>query len=446
MLMTAAMFRVLPPRWIPVALKIVDLCAWYGLGWFVYCVARRLPNVGRDRRFAATAAIFASLVGGSLYDANVGMENGLFAVAFWAWLNSACRSGWFSRSSARNEQLSMPRELATSLTLAMSSWIRPEGIVIFLVAHLYRATVLGQRRSRAVVAACSGLWVASSPVLFQFLWTGDIVATSVLSRELLGAGSGVRLGVVHADFRVAERLLLYFPLTFYFAVHVRRHWYDADDVQRVMWACLAVFFCLFTFVTGAPHVGRYLIFLMPIVVMGAIGATARDWQSGNSRRRRAVWAAAVLFLATNFGELVYRYKSYAHNLLVEAMLAPERRRETTERVLADLGSPAQRPVVLALEPIQIRYALDDRFVIRSIDGRTDRTLLTKSRGGLIDFARYVREANVRYIFWWPRAARIPWLAHLTQLEVGSSSDHDGLRIHRLSAEAFEVEPGSRESY
>ena len=275
--------------------------------------------------------------------------------------------------------------------------------------------------------------------MFQLLWTGDVVADlRDVAPGCWPLAAEFALGILHFDLRFAERLLLYFPLTLYFLGYVRHHRRDARHVERVMWLCLTVFFCLYTLVTGAPHVGRYVVFLMPIVVLGAVRKAWTDWQSGDSRRRRAASAAAVLFLITNVAELAYRYKSYAHDLLAEAMLAPERRRATTDRLLADLDRPAHLPVVLALESIQVRYALDDRFVIRSIDGRTDRGLFTKSRNGVVDFPSYVRDMDIGYFFLWPSAEKNPWLAQLTGIEAGPFVDYDGVRVRRLSSGAFEV--------
>ncbi|HVV15784.1 MAG TPA: hypothetical protein VHH90_01170 [Polyangia bacterium] len=437
MLLGAMLFRVMRPRWVPVALKVLNLGAWYALGFFVYRVATRLLETKRRDVTAVVAALVAALIGGSLYDANVGMENGLFALAFWWWVDAACGSRWFSDSCAA-PPLSTRRQFALSAALAASAWIRPEGVIIFICCHLYRLSSRANRTPAALGAAIAGLTIALSPVVFQFACTGDVIATSILSRRLLAGADALKIGAIRLDLRFAERLLVYAPLTFYFLVHVRRSWRGAQDPERILWLLLGVFFVGYTSVTNAAHLGRYVIFLMPILAIGAVAAASADWQSRAPRRRWTVALASIGFLATNIVELAYRHASYSQDLLWEAMIAPEQRSLKTERLLAELDRPEALPVIVALEPIQIRYGLDQRVLIRSMDGRTDRSMVAHSPSGVVDYVRYVSDSDIQYMYAPPGSVARSWPRAWADLQPGTSSTADGLQIKRLRSGVFQV--------
>lgn len=437
MLLTAMLFRAIRPRWVPVALKVLNLAAWYALGFFVYRVATQLLETKRHSSIAVVAALVAGLIGGSLYDANVGMENGLFALAFWWWLDSACACGWFSDSRA-SPALSTGRQFALSTALAASAWIRPEGVIVFICCHLCRLSARANRSPAALGATITGLTVALSPVVFQFACTGDLIATSILSRRLLAGADALRIGMIRLDPRFAERLFMYTPVTLYFLVHVRRSWQSAQLPERLLWLLLAVFFVGYTSVTNAAHLGRYVIFLMPILAIGAVAAVSAEWQSRDPRRRWTVALAAVAFLTTNIVELAYRHASYSQHLLWEAMVAPEQRSQNTERLLAELDGPKTFPVVVALEPIQIRYSVDHRVLIRSMDGRTDRSVVADASSGFIDYVRYVSHSDIQYMYPPPRSTAAAWPRTWAELQPGVSFSADGLQLKRLRSGAFQV--------
>ncbi len=65
--------------------------------------------------------------------------------------------------------------------------------------------------------------------------------------------------------------------------------------------------------------------------------------------------------------------------------------------LAALDHPRKRPVVVALVEIQARYSVDDRFVIRSLDGRTDPRFLDFVRGDWVDYEAYLRTTGVDFV-------------------------------------------------
>jgi hypothetical protein len=153
-------------------------------------------------------------------------------------------------------------------------------------------------------------------------------------------------------------------------------------------------------------------------------------------------------------EAVVRRRAYSQELLGNAMTAVDRRARQTSALLADLGrrqtatatataTTTTAPVVLAYESIQVRYELDDRVVVRSLDGRVDPELLRCVRNGFVDHICYVQR-HVDFVMETPAygARAGEWsLAQLRTLRPGEAVDHGGLRFRRLPAlPVFSVEP------
>ena len=74
----------------------------------------------------------------------------------------------------------------------------------------------------------------------------------------------------------------------------------------------------------------------------------------------------------------------------ELMRAPGERAARTDELLVTLGVPDAARVRLAVTEVQIRYYLDERVEVLSLDGRTSAAILpfVDSRSGAPDFGRY----------------------------------------------------------
>ena len=446
MLVGAALFRCLPARWVPVALKALGLLNWYLLCWLVYRVAVRLfaEKDRRERFWPGVAAIAAAFIPGSVYNANVGMENGLFAAAVWLWIDLVTKWRWFERSETptRAGDWSIGQEVALSTLLGLACWLRPEGLMMLALAHAIRYAKARPPLRVWLVGLLVAAAIGLASIVFQFAFTGDLVATSILSRRVLTMRRSLPLGPLAIDPAFAERLILYMPLTAYFVFDVRKRLQAGPEIQRFLFALLALFFGLYTFVTGGAQLARYAIFLMPILAIGAARGARVAWEGGRRKGRLLLGLAALVFGATNIGESWYRRQGAAQDLLSTAMAAPAKRRMQTDALLHELGDPAKRPVVLAVESVQMRYELDDRFLIRSLDGRVDRALLSFVHDGAVDHVGYLKLRAVDSFALPPRYNRNPstWsLAALSTLGLGETTHHGGLTFQRRSSWLFAIE-------
>ena len=144
-----------------------------------------------------------------------------------------------------------------------------------------------------------------------------------------------------------------------------------------------MFFALYSSVFGAVHLARYVTFLMPPLALIAAGGARWLWANWPALAERlplsraAAFGGTGLLLAASFSAETYvRLSDPGGVVLADVMAAPAHRAQASDDLLAELRDPAVRPVSIALQEAQLRYWLDDRFVVRSLDGRVDRALLS----------------------------------------------------------------------
>lgn len=419
------------------------------------CLSRRcqalVGEADNARPLAAAAAVTAALIPGSVYNANVGMENGLFAAAVWLWIDLATKWRWFEQSNleTRVRTIEIRHEIALAGLQGIACWLRPEGFVLVALAHLLRWRRARPTANVAIIGLATVSVIALASLAFQFAWTGDLVATSILSRRVLAMRRSLPLGPLQIDPAFAERLLLYLPLTVCAAIGARLRAREQSGLDTFLLSVFGAFFILYTFVSGAAQLARYVIFVMPIVALYAARGAREVWRQRQPYGRSLIALGAAAFVVTTVAESAYRRSHYSLHLLANAMNAPNERRTRTDELLRRLGPHQELPVVVALESIQLRYEVDDRIVVRSLDGRVDRDLFTFVHDGAVDHFGYLRALSVDDLLGTPeynRHDREDSLVSLGHLLPGQSVVRAGLVFRRLPATlgfsiSRQVEPG-----
>jgi hypothetical protein len=142
----------------------------------------------------------------------------------------------------------------------------------------------------------------------------------------------------------------------------------------------------------------------------------------------------TVFLALVFSiETRIRLGMASHQEMLSAMEAPQRRKAVSDELMRQLGGPPA-PVSLAYVEVQMRYFLDDRFIIRSLDGRTDPVMLKHYRNGIYDHIGYIKERRVQYLMELPnfnRDRQVWSLERLRALKSGASLERDGVVFTKL---------------
>lgn len=452
MLLVAAAFRVFPDILVPASLKLANLLFWYGLLWVFFLTARRLLS---STGWAVLATLAAGLLPGSVYNATIGMENGIFAFIVFLWVYLAIRARWFLTSPG----IAQPsrKELGLGALMGLACWIRPEGLIVAVIALSYRTIGSVQSKNRfALTMKRSAVFLlpfaAVTGCLAYFHWsqTGYLIPTSGLSRILMSnvASDSFSLGPIFVSTKFSVRLAAYFPLTFLWllanwALLKRLGAHEESDgsvgfLVLLFWAA----FILYSTILGSLHLSRYVIFAMPAMVLVGMMAAKWMWEGNPPKERlvsyapRCVLAVFVLALGGVFLlETNLRTQLDAQTSLWKSMSAPGERESFSNELYQQLGQPQELPISIALQEVQARYWLDDRFVVRSLDGRVDPRLLSYAGNSGIDHVGYIRDRKVRFLLDTPNYNRdldVWSLRSLDELPPEASISHQGLTFSRLS--------------
>lgn len=454
MLFIASLFKMSPDILVPAVIKASNLLFWYGLAALVYLTAKRLLN---DTRWALAATLTSGLLPGSVYNSTIGMENGIFAFVVFLWVYLAVRWSWFS--TMREAGSSTRVELTMGIILGLSCWLRPEGFIVAAIALLYRViSSVGRREDLGPTFLRSAVFLGPFVILsaglayFHSSQTGFLLPASGLSRILMSniADGSIPLGPIFVSTKFAVRLAQYFPLA---VLGLLGSWAllrgvgARGDVRLNLGFLIVLFwtaFVLYSTILGTVHLARYIIFVMPGLILVATMAARWQWDIWRPDRQAlltyiprgllvgfAFALGGVFLLETNI-----RVHLDPQSSLWKSMIAPRETESFSNRLFEQLGQPEKLPISIALQEVQARYWLDDRFIVRSMDGRVDPVLLKHATKDGVDHVGYFRERRVDFLLDSPNYNRDPerWsLRRLNELEPGDSLTRDGLTFSRLPA-------------
>jgi hypothetical protein len=178
----------------------------------------------------------------------------------------------------------------------------------------------------------------------------------------------------------------------------------------------------FTFVVGAEHFGRYTLPITPFFLVLGIGRFLKTFESVVTKLSGRVvgvivlvigrflkmfegvvakssgWIIGVIVIILWFGggwaADVWRRGLVVGYPISYVVGAPTRRAETTNLFLARTGLISQQKVVAAVTEVQLRYFVDNRVIVLSLDGRSDLTILRYfDAKGCPNFSQYFRVAH-----------------------------------------------------
>ncbi|MCH2320062.1 MAG: hypothetical protein MK384_00210 [SAR202 cluster bacterium] len=451
MMVVSALFKLFPSFYVPLVLKLINVAAWYALVGLVYLIARRLLT---SEWWALAATSVSGLLPGSAYNSTIGMENGLFAAVIFGSIYLIIRWRWLDPDS----QSGAGRDIVIGTCLAISASLRPEGLLLVPLIIGYRCWIMRGSILRPLVILSHGLTatpfvlIAGAMVLFHISQTGDVLPSSGLSRMVSSTRDAIYLGPFWFNPKFAERLVYYLPVTVFWlvgnAVILRTHMMQGIHTERLLVILFWTFFLLYSTVLGSAHLARYVIFLMPMFVLIATVGARWFWEHGpeiirqNNALRWTGLAVGAIGISLIFAiETDIRRDLGAHDELIRAMRAPEQRTEFSDAMMTNLGNPTERPISLAYQEVQLRYWLDQRFVVRSLDGRVDKVMMDFVQDGTFDHIGYLKQRDVDFVVDLVNYNRddTQWsLARLNSLDPGDVETRNGITFRKLDSGVIEV--------
>jgi hypothetical protein len=191
--------------------------------------------------------------------------------------------------------------------------------------------------------------------------------------------------------------------------------------QIVAAMVVAAGIAFYSFVVGATHFGRYFLPLFPFLFLcgfGGLKILREELEKKSARAARfaialMILAGAVLFLcagsALNWWRQVVNGYNFSYNL-AETLAAPAQRKTTTDRLWQELGVSLATSVNIAIGEVQLRYFVDERVTVTSLDGRSSATFLryVDPTTGALDFERYLADEKPDLVVTVPYSGERLW--------------------------------------
>jgi hypothetical protein len=374
-LLGAILWRVGGPSFAIFGMKAVCYASWVALGGLIFTCGQLF---GSPVLTAALAGLTAIALPGTAMNSLQGMENGSFAVIV---LTAFVLLG---------RQFAAPQVGAGStgtifLLLGVAIAMRPEGAAVAVVASAFWVIDLRRKHWRGALRLLPLAFVSCAIAFGPLLWwhgisTDHIVAPSSVSRMMAARRQMTSLhwGPLWLHLAAPVRLAAYSPLAIIAVIGVHRASSRSSEAGHLTRSCAVTALAglvFYSFGTGAFHTSRYLIWVFALLaVPGSVGL---DWMArAQSRRGRVLLALVLLWLvgATAIETYARITKLGSGYRIADVLSSIGRRTSRTNALLAEICRPGccdrvDKPAIAAFE-VQIRWFLDERITVRSMDGVT----------------------------------------------------------------------------
>ncbi len=418
----------------PWLLKLIVVGIWLAAAWLLWRIAKEGWQLnggwlwGTLALWLAHATIVANALGG--------LENVL----------SAMQLLWIGLLTIRwGRQLTWGRSAGLGLILGWAILTRPDGGLFALILlglfglalWLVWRESLGRVLAQFIVMATAAAIVLLPWYAYQFSITGNFVTDSSVAR--LYNGRQGSLALIPDLLYLHPKPLLslgsaFLPLGFGFLIASgntlkrmaswRANHQASTTFARVSAVTLVICGMLFfTFVVGAEAFGRYFLPLYPFFFLAGVEGLrlTTGWlKQRRPRLAQAFVALVVLFMvATSAADYARRvgpgrftvetpldviygpaHTQYLSFNVPQLPSVPADRAALTDEFLASIGASAETDhTSIAVTEVQLRYYLDERVDVLSLDGRTSADILTFTNPttGVPDFPAYFLAVQPDYV-------------------------------------------------
>ena len=405
----------------PVALKILTFLLWITTVYLLYKIARdiyKLSNLMLLFLMAVYATCTAVVV-----NALGGLENILSSVQLLL---------LYLVSIKLLQNFKWKRTVIAGLLLGWTVLTRPDagllGMAIILLLFASKAVscyksrnVILQLLLKLILVGFAAIAVCIPWYVYQYHITGSLITDSSFARLYAGRRGSFELikGCLYFHPKAMVTIAtVFFPVFIGFIIasaeiilRFKKSSIEFAEKIRGFYAEICVILLLicglffYSFVVGADHFGRYFLPVFPFFfVFGFKGQQLiYDWVS--AKNKRLAWVCLIIimgFLFLGNGLDYYRriVKHHQFNYdLFAVVKAPLGRQDYTDNYLKKLALPLNSNIKIAVMEVQLRYFVDDRVTVESLDGRTSNKILDyiDKNSGIPDFARYLEDEKPTYV-------------------------------------------------
>jgi hypothetical protein len=366
-------------------MKLLGVGSALGLTYLLFLETRRGFN---DVLAGACAALCVAAAPFFFFQAQLGMENMPFALA----------AAWLVRSALRG-----PISLAHFAWLQLAAhglfYLRPEAVFLALFLYLVHTEVRQHWAALALAATLSLLTLAS------ILWLQSATGVSLQGAGVVRAATS-RLGAFHVSgtslyLSAAPLAILAYAWPLIGVMSQDPGWRSRKLVALLVALVLFPLALYVLCVLPTTHMSRYsLYWWYPLFAV-----VCRGCRSLESFRAKLIPILALNTLLVGSSEALLRWRagSFVNTGFRDTLEAarPELPRQVSDALCARVDC-ARPPVVVALQEVQLRLLLDDRFEVRSLDGIVDSDLARYiDASGRVDHLGYLRDKHVSVVLEFP---------------------------------------------
>lgn len=434
-IMLASFYAIAGPQ-APLLVTAVNLLIWLASAYLLYLATQELWGF-------PTAAVWSVLLLWLLHTTIVanalgGLENALSALQLLL---------LYTLTARYRDGLTTRRSLLLGLLLGWAMLTRPDGglFALFLLAlfilslwPLMRRQPMTLITHLAIIAG--GAFLVLIPwYAYQYSITGRVVTDSSIARLYNGRQGSLELvpNLLYLHPKAFISLgTAFLPLVAGFLVVAaeltislirspgdRLQQYREEYPRYTAVLLVIAGFLFFTVIVGAESFGRYFLPLFPFLFLAGVDGWLRIYRLLEARGRKTAALALILLViffmvATSLSDLYRRLgpgyftsdhvsdvfygpanRQYFSLNLPAILRAPDRRSANTTELLAHLAATGEEDLSIAVTEVQLRYFVDDRLDIISLDGRTSAEILdyVDPATGVPDFERYFLDVRPDYV-------------------------------------------------
>jgi hypothetical protein len=371
--------------YVPVAMKFVGVTS---LAVSCLVIGREARSQGSSVAMAAILGALPLLLPSLIFQAFLGMENMLFAALVVLIMHLWLASPPDGRA----------RPAIAVAVLPVLFFLRPEAA---FVGTCLAALAVADRDWRSVSALAFGALITLGAVLAMETWTGVPLQAAGHTRAALtrlDSSFVVLFGQrIYLNGKLAAALVYCAPFVALALLHRR-----SIGRMRSEAIIFAILFCLplvlhLIVVFPSTHFSRYFLYGYMVFFLLFARLTARAERGGRTP------ALGILTVVVLLGATVAPVEHLARGPVSASTLdtaieqqSPAFVRANSDALYEALGRPPV-PVVVAVQEVQLRGKLDQRFIVRSLDGIVDNRLLPFIHDDWVDHVGYIGARDVAFV-------------------------------------------------
>ena len=396
---------------VPAIIKTISILMLYAIGFLTYRLAKLI-----DIRFPfpAMLALAVLLFPSTAVFGQCGCENSWFAAGLLCLTHELLRRDWLTLPGS----FSKSGEFVTGVLFGCLFLFRPEAAPYAFILYTYRIVCSRHDRllfktalNRGVVAIAGFAAVSGAFFVWYWIHTGGMIPfTAGAARSIFERiNSCIDLGFISINPKFLKLIIAYIALVIpaaFSLVLIKMKKLDAktSKISGLFISVFSVFFVLYSTVLPAGHLTRYSIFLWPFLVLGGGAALSWSWVHFASLPRMFIFklgrrwffaGLAILFAVAVASETCLRNHHRIRGFRL-VLSIPFTREQRSQDFWEMLGSPSKKTVNIAAQEVQVRYWLDDRFTVFSLDGIVDNKLVDYISDDHYDHISYLRYRDIDF--------------------------------------------------